>query len=415
MPADDPLRSESFEPPRAQVTVAVLLLASLTIMANATIAPSLPGLQAHFADVEGIETLLGFLLTLPSLAIVLSAGLFGWLADRYDRQKLLALSAVLYAAGGTVGLWADSLTVLLIGRAVLGVGVAGTMTLGMTWGADLWQGQARARFLGFQGAAMSAGGIVVMLLGGALATMHWRGAFATYLLVLPVAVFALVCLAPYARRIASRRAEAVAADRPATTAGAFPWAAFAVVGPLGFIFMATFYVMPTRLPFLLSQVGVSNTLVVGGIMASMTLASVPGALLYGRIRRYLSAIQVFAASYALMGLGMLIVSQAQGPGLAIVGSIVMGVGMGPSMPNYTTYFMGYVPPDLRGRASGMLTTAFFAGQFVSPLVSAPLVTWFGLAGAFVALGLALIGLAVVILGLGRWQPQPSTVTAMGPR
>lgn len=400
--------------PGRRVMASVLLLASLTIMANATIAPSLPGLQAHFADVEGIETLLGFLLTLPSLAIVLSAGLFGWLADRYDRQKLLALAAVLYAVGGTVGLWADSLTVLLIGRAILGVGVAGTMTLGMTWGTDLWQGRARARFLGFQGAAMSAGGIVVMLLGGALATLHWRGAFATYLLVLPVAVFALYCLTPYARQIASRRAETVAANRPATAAGAFPWAAFAVVGPLGFIFMATFYVMPTRLPFFMVQMGVTNTLVVGGIMASMTLASVPGALLYGRIRRYLSALQVFAASYALMGLGMLIVAQAQGPGLAILGSMVMGLGMGPSMPNYTTYFMGYVPADLRGRASGMLTTAFFAGQFVSPLVSAPLVVWFGLGGAFVALGLALIGLAVVILGLGRWQPQPLPM-AMPPR
>ncbi len=400
--------------PGRRVMASILLLASLTIMANATIAPSLPGLQAHFADVEGIETLLGFLLTLPSLAIVLSAGLFGWLADRYDRQKLLALAAVLYAVGGTVGLWADSLTVLLIGRAILGVGVAGTMTLGMTWGTDLWQGQARARFLGFQGAAMSAGGIVVMLLGGALATLHWRGAFATYLLVLPVAVFALYCLTPYARQIASRRAETVAANRPATAAGAFPWAAFAVVGPLGFIFMATFYVMPTRLPFFMVQMGVTNTLVVGGIMASMTLASVPGALLYGRIRRYLSALQVFAASYALMGLGMLIVAQAQGPGLAILGSMVMGLGMGPSMPNYTTYFMGYVPADLRGRASGMLTTAFFAGQFVSPLVSAPLVVWFGLGGAFVALGLALIGLAVVILGLGRRQPQPLPM-AMPPR
>lgn len=394
--------------PGRRTMAAVLLLASLTIMANATIAPSLPGLREHFSDVSGIDTLLGLVLTLPSAAIVLSAGLFGWLADRFDRQRLLLLAAMLYAVGGAVGLWADSLTALLIGRAILGIGVAGTMTLAMTWGADLWQGPARARFLGFQGAAMSAGGIVVMLLGGALATLHWRGAFATYLLVLPVAVFALMTLAPFARQIAARNA-AKTPEQAAATNEAFPWGAFAIVGPLAFVFMAAFYVMPTRLPFLLSDLGVHNTMVVGAIMALMTLAMMPGALLYGRIRKYLSAIQVFAASYALMGLGMLVISQATGPGMVMLGILLSGIGMGPSMPNYTTYFMGFVPPGLRGRASGVLTTAFFAGQFVSPLVSAPLVVSFGLAGAFTALGLALIVLGAAVLMLGRIQPAPLPV------
>jgi MFS family permease len=168
--------------PGRNVTVAVLLLASLTIMSNATIAPSLPGLKAHFASTPGIETLSGLILSLPSLAIVLTAGLTGWLADRINRQTLLILSGLLYVLGGTSGLWVGSIEAMLVGRFILGIGVAGTMTLAMTWGADLWQGPARARFLGFQGAAMSGGGIVVVLLGGALAALHWRGAFAVYAL-----------------------------------------------------------------------------------------------------------------------------------------------------------------------------------------------------------------------------------------
>ncbi|MFN7051914.1 MAG: MFS transporter, partial [Gemmobacter sp.] len=144
--------------PGRRLTVSVLLLAAMTIMANATIAPSLPGLKAHFADVEGIDTLAGLIVTLPSLAIMLTAGLVGWMSDRYNRQVMLALSALAYAIGGTTGLWADSLVQLLAGRMLLGFGVAGTMTLGMAWAADLWQGEARAKFMGLQGAAMSGGG-----------------------------------------------------------------------------------------------------------------------------------------------------------------------------------------------------------------------------------------------------------------
>ncbi|SEM82765.1 Predicted arabinose efflux permease, MFS family [Gemmobacter aquatilis] len=384
--------------PGRRLTVSVLLLASMTIMANATIAPSLPGLKAHFADVPGIDTLAGLIVTLPSLSIMLSASLVGALADRVNRQMLLALAALAYAVGGTAGLWADTLPQLLAGRVVLGLGVAGTMTLSMAWAADLWQGEARARYMGLQGAAMSGGGIVVMLLGGALATLHWRGAFAVYALVLPIALLALSALAPHARAHAASR-DARRAQQAAAPREAFPWRAFAVVAPLAFLFMVTFYVMPTRLPFLLAELGMTNTLVTGAIMASMTLASMPGALLYGQVRRFLSPMGIFAASYLLMGLGLLIISQAQSAGLIVLGSLVAGVGMGPSMPNYTTYFMGFVPASQRGRASGLLTTAFFAGQFASPLVSAPLVAAFGLRGAFEMMGFGLLALGAFLIVL----------------
>lgn len=381
--------------PGVAVTVAILLMASMTIMANATISSSLPGLRAHFADLPEIETLSGLLLTLPSLAIVLTAGLWGVAVDRLNRQWLLVGSALLYAAGGTSGLWAEDFWTMLAGRAVLGLGVAGTMTLAMTWGVDLFHGPARARFLGRQGAAMSAGGVVVSILGGALAAAHWRGAFGVYLLVLPIMVLGLMVLAPHARAHRARAAARLAAPA-AAAAGAFPWRAFLLVGPLGFFFMVTFYVIPTRLPFHLQGMGVGNPLLIGVIMAGMTLSSLPGALAYGRVRRHLSAMAVFALSFGLMGAGMLVVALATTPALALAGTLLMGVGMGPAMPNYTAHLMAEVPPDQRGRASGMLTTAFFAGQFASPLVSAPLVAALGLVGAFEILAAAMIALAVVL-------------------
>ena len=45
--------------PGGLVTAAVLGMSAMTIMANATISPSLPELRAHYADVDGIETLAG--------------------------------------------------------------------------------------------------------------------------------------------------------------------------------------------------------------------------------------------------------------------------------------------------------------------------------------------------------------------
>ncbi|MFO1203609.1 MAG: MFS transporter [Tabrizicola sp.] len=395
-------------PPNRAVTLAVLGLASMTIMANATVASSLPGLREHFSDVPHIDTLAGLIVTLPSLAIVLSAGLMGVLIDRWDRQKLLIVTAVLYCIGGTSGLWAESLWGMLAGRLALGLGVAGTMNLGMTWASDLWQGPARARFLGMQGAAISAAGIVFMLLGGLLASVHWRGAFAVYALILPIAALAFLALGPHARAIASER------DRPkpvASSADRFPWAAYAFIAPLAFLFQVAFYVTPTRLPFHLQGLGVDSPMVVGALMAALVCVSAPVSLMYGRIRQRLSAMTIFGLSFLLIGLGFLSHAMASDWHGVLMGSLIAGLGMGISMPNYTTWFMARVPASMRGRASGLLTTAFFLGQFASPLVSAPLVAWFGLAGTFAA-----VGMGLVTLGLGLWfwhavRPEPAPVEA----
>lgn len=394
--------------PGRAVTLAVLGLSSMTIMANATVASSLPGLRAHYADVPHIDTLAGLVVTLPSLAIVLSAGLMGVLIDRWDRQKLLLLTAALYCIGGTSGLWAESIWALLLGRLALGLGVAGTMNLGMTWASDLWQGPARARFLGRQGAAISVAGIVFMLLGGALASLHWRGAFAVYALILPIAALAWLVLGPQARAMAAGR------ERPqASRAGTdrFPWAAYAFIAPLAFLFQVAFYVTPTRLPFHLEALGTTSPLVVGALMAALVTVSAPVSLMYGRIRARFSAMVIFAMSFFLIGAGFLAHALATDWQGVLLGSLIGGLGMGISMPNYTTWFMARVPASMRGRASGLLTTAFFLGQFASPLASAPLVATFGLAGTFAA-----VGIGLVVLGLGLWalhvlRPEPAFAEA----
>ncbi len=94
------------------------------------------------------------------------------------------------------------------------------------------------------------------------------------------------------------------------TDAALSWGAFAFVGGLDLLFIVSIYVMPTRLPFLLGERGVSNPLLVAAVMSASTIFSLPGSLLYGRIRQRLSMMAVFALSWAMMGAGMLVLALA---------------------------------------------------------------------------------------------------------
>lgn len=382
-------------------TLSILLISSLTVMANATIAPSLPGLQAHFADTPGIETLSGLILTLPSLFVVFTAGLIGMMADRLNRRPLIVAAMVLYAMGGLTGLLADSMTGMLAGRVVLGLGVAGTMTLASAYAGTLWHGEARERFIGLQVAAMNVGGIIFMITGGVLAGLSWRAPFAIYMIALPMAVFAWIALA----RVPGRASDGA----PAPTGGAgegpqsFPWLIYAWIGGMAFLLMSTFYTLPVKVPFVLRELGVENTTYVGIILAGVTAASVPGALGYGLIRRYADPRAIMSVGFITLGLGIVIVGSAQSVPMVALGVLVTGASLGPNFPNFMAFFLSRVPAAQRGRASGLMTTAVFAGQFASPLVAAPLIAAFGLHNGIVMVGILPIiaGVTVGLVTLGH--------------
>jgi MFS family permease len=106
-------------PSRQQNTLVLrgtlLAVSSLTVMAGATISPSLPAIQAHFADVPAVDVLVRLVLTLPALFIALGAPLAGVLVDRWGRKPLLVVCVLLYAAAGASGVYLDALTPILIG------------------------------------------------------------------------------------------------------------------------------------------------------------------------------------------------------------------------------------------------------------------------------------------------------------
>jgi MFS family permease len=163
--------------------ITLLLISTLTVMSGATIAPSLPAMGEYFADVPNADYLVRLALTLPALLIALGAPLVGVMIDRLGRKPLLLVALILYGLAGSSGLVLNSLNLILVGRVLLGISVAGIMTTATTLIADYYVGNARAQFLGLQASFMGLGGVIFLSLGGFLADLNWRFPFAIYLFI----------------------------------------------------------------------------------------------------------------------------------------------------------------------------------------------------------------------------------------
>lgn len=382
----------------------LLIASTFTVMAGATLSPALPAMQAVFADTPQAALLTRLVLTLPALFIVLAAPLAGYLVDRAGRRPLLIGSSLLYAAAGASGVLVDTLPQILVGRALLGVAVAGLMTSVTTLIGDYFDGLARARILGAQGAFMSLGGVVFVLAGGLLADVHWRAPFLVYLA--PLALLPLILrLAEPARHV----------HDPDLPLALMPWRIVGVIYGSALVSMLIFYVIPVQLPYHLAERAGASSTAVGACIAVANCFGGLAGFAFGHVRRRLEPIPIVALVFALMSAGYALIGFAQGYALVLLGLALAGLGLGLTIPNLSTWLTSLTPPHLRGRLVGGLTTAVFLGQFLSPLAVQPLIASGGTAAAFLGSALLLVMLALFTWLLRRplqkLQPPLSAVTA----
>lgn len=375
----------------------LLLTSTLTIMAGATIAPSLPAMQAHFTQVENVELWVRLLLTTPALLIAFGAPLAGQFVDTLGRKPLLIASALLYGLAGSSGFFLDSIFQMLAGRAFLGLAVAGIMVSTTTLIADYYQGDRRSSFMGLQAAFMSLGGVVFLSVGGIIADLDWRFPFLIYLfswLLLPAIIWALYEPSSAQPQNASTSTHPADIDQPEVKT---PLKLLGLIYGSALIMQIVFYMIPVQLPFYLEQLSGASASQSGLAIALSTLFAAISSINYGKLRQKFSYVQILSAAFVLIGLGYIGLGLGRNYPLILAALIPAGLGLGLLTPNLNVWTTVTVPAALRGRALGGLTTCLFLGQFLSPIITQPLNKAINLAATY---GLA--GILMAVLGTLFW-------------
>ena len=146
----------------------ILLTSGLAFLAPSAIAPGLPALRADYTHVENAAFLSPLVLTMPMLFIALAGPFVGYAVDRFGRRNVLITSTALYGVAGVSGLVIESIVLLLVSRAFLGIFLAGIMTSVTALIGDYFVGDERNRVAGLQGAFMSLGTLTFVVIAGML-------------------------------------------------------------------------------------------------------------------------------------------------------------------------------------------------------------------------------------------------------
>jgi MFS family permease len=369
--------------------ISLLLCSTLTVMAGATIAPSLPGMSLVFQDHPNSVILVKLTLSFPALFIAITSPIIGIVIDKWKRKPILLISTVIYAIAGSSGYFLSSLNEILIGRAFLGIAVGGIMTTTTTLIADYFTGEKRNRVIGMQGAFMSFGGVLFLLSGGFLADIDWKAPFLIYLfslIILPLVSYSIK--EPNILRNKQKNKESI-----------FKIRLVYLIYPIAVFTMITFFfLVPIQMPFFLKDMTGASNSEVGIAISSVTLFAAFTALSYNHVKSKLSFQNIFALIFVLMGIGYSIISVSESYIQTVIGLIIFGLGFGLLLPNMNLWLVSVTPDLLRGSVVGGLVSFIFLGQFLSPLVGQPFLEIFGMNTTYGIAGIAMLVLFSIFMG-----------------
>ncbi|WP_072328192.1 MULTISPECIES: MFS transporter [unclassified Paenibacillus] len=157
--------------------IAIASVPLVLVLGNSMLVPILPDMQERLGISQFQSSLV---ITLFSVTAGLVIPISGYLSDRFSRKAVIIPSLIIYGGAGVLaGLGAvwNSYTIIIIARAIQGLGAAGTAPIAMALAGDLYKDGTESKALGLTEASNGFGKVVSPIFGSLLALIVWYAAF----------------------------------------------------------------------------------------------------------------------------------------------------------------------------------------------------------------------------------------------
>lgn len=373
------------------VKLSVLIAAGcLTTMTGGIVSPILPEMVQQL-DLN--PRWAGTLVSIHALAIALFTPLFGVLADRIGKLKVLIPSLIIYSIFGVSGAFIPYLAPLLAVRIGLGISSAGIAAASIGLLGTMYDGDARTRVLGYATSAMTTASIFIPLVGGWVGSFDWHYAFYLYGFGIPTAFVAAIIL----RDGRSHRGSTVDTSQNKKLIHVIRQSQVLKLYLTIALAAAIVYTVVIYTPLYLKEVINAGPALNGFVLAIRAVgAALVSAFAASRLARWIGANRTIGMGFIVMALMLATIPLLHQLQWIVPAAVLFGVGFGVTVPNIYDMLAQLSPSDVRSSVLAIGTGANSLGQFMSPILLGPLWKSIGLVSVFyAAAGVALtLGLLV---------------------
>ena len=292
------------------------------------------------------------LATFTLIGAVIGGFVFGILADRYGRVRVLSLTILIFAAFTGLSAFAQGYWDLVAYRTIAGLGLGGEFGIGMALVAEAWPASQRARASSYVGLGWQAGVLAAALITPVLLPLFgWRGMF-------------LVGLVPALASFVIRRSVGEPDLFVRNKAAGFPVrllvkdAATAKVSLGMFILCSVqnfgYYGLMIWMPnYLARQFGFSLTQ--SALWTAVTILGMGfGIWLFGELADRIGRRPIFIAYQIGAFVMVLVYSQLTNPTALLIGGAIMGMFVNGMLGGYGALMSELYPTNARATAQNVL-------------------------------------------------------------
>lgn len=338
---------------QSSLKIAILSLSLLTVMAGAAVAPALQIILEYFNGVD--QALVQMIISIPALFIALTGFVFPTLCKTFKTKELVMIGLTLYTVGGCIAGAFSNIYLVLIFRALVGVGVGIIMPLSTGLLSFYFTPDEQDKLMGYSSAMNQMGGVVATLISGVLASISWRASFLVYLMGLISIVLCLLFL-PNDR---------IGAQEKNRQSGA--WKQYHVFIIAIFLLMFTFFIYPSAFAIETAKAGVIPPRYISVIMAGMDFVAFLGGLAFVHIKVALGGKTKFVAPL-LFCAGYLLLLLGDGWVNVLCGSALIGFSNGLGIPFIISCAGRKAGADAATSVMPLISMAMYFAQFVTPMI-----------------------------------------------
>jgi ACDE family multidrug resistance protein len=365
----------------------------MVVLGVSSIAPAFPKIAKALSLSHNEIELLVSVFTLPGIFLT---PVFGFLADRFGRKRILIPSLFLFGLAGGLAFFCTSLHLLLLLRFIQGVGAASLGSINLTIIGDLYSGKDRIAAMGYNSSALSIGTASYPAIGGALAVLGWNYPFLLAFLAIPVGLLVMFRLKnpepKNTQDIAAYFRDVLNIIKRRRVFGLF------IAGMVTFIILYGAFI--TYFPLLMESSFGSSAFIIGIFMSTFAVSNGITAYQLEKLSRRYSELFLIKAGFILYVIVLLIIPFAPNIWILLLPTLLSGVANGINIPSILSLLAESAPINNRAVFMSINGMILRLGQTIGPLFIGLFYDLGGMEFAFLAASvfvLIMIGIVVSLI------------------